>query len=156
MKASHLIFIAALILLTSCNSPKAPEELYNNAAAFPASFKLDNHHLKVITSSINKKLGTMSTLYGNEPALSASRTGVSGTTAEETFELVTWQQQADEHWFGAKIPANLTSVEYVTVGTNQAVHYQRYEGTQLTLVKDTLNAAERTAYIFKQKASIMP
>jgi hypothetical protein len=150
------LFFAAILVMTGCDDPKTRGECLNTTAALPALFKRSKQPLKVVTSSINKKLGTMATLYGNESALLASRTGLSGTRPNEIFELVTWQQKADEHWFGAKIPGNLKSLEYVTIDAGKSIRYQKYNGANLIPANDTLNVAIRLAYIFKLKASIMP
>ena len=81
----------------------------------------------------------MSTLYGNEVALKAAGTGTA--TAGEVFALVTWKQQADDHWFGAKIPADLVSVEYVkTAEAGNAISYQKFAGKNLVLSGDTSNS----------------
>ena len=158
MKSSVYILLAGMIiLLTACTSTSNNTSLVNNDASLPESFNFSKQGLKVITSFINKKQGTMATLYGNEAVLQAAKLGSSTTTTGETFALVTWKQKADDHWFGAKIPSNLQSVEYVkTRPSGNTVSYQKFEGKTLVLSTDTLHNQERIKYILSQKASIFP
>lgn len=158
MKSSvYILFAGMVVLLAACTNPPKSTSLVNDGASLPESFNFSKAGLKVITSSVNKNQGTMATLYGNEPALQAAKSGVNTTTAGEIFALVTWKQKADDHWFGANIPGNLQSVEYVkTTQAGNMVSYQKFEGKTLVLSKDTLHNQERIKYILGQKASVMP
>ena len=158
MKSSAYILLASIVvLLAACTNSNSNTRLVNDDASLPTSFNFSKQGLKVITSFINKKQGTMATLYGNDVALQAAKLGSSTTTTGETFALVTWKQKADDHWFGAKIPSNLQSVEYVkTRPSGNTVSYQKFEGKTLVLSTDTLHNQERIKYILSQKASIFP
>jgi hypothetical protein len=157
MKSAYILLAGIALALGACTNTVSNTALINNEATIPASFNFGKMGFKVITSSINKKKGTMSTLYGNELALKAATAGTGTIAAGEVFALVTWRQQADDHWFGANIPGNLQSVEYVkTSDAGNNVSYQRFEGTSLVLSADTLHNRERIKYIFEQKPSIMP
>jgi hypothetical protein len=75
--------------------------------------------------------------------------------------LVTWQQQEDSRWFGARMPAQTKSVETVSVGLSEggraSYSYQEYEGSPLlktTLGENRANA--RVAYLLSQRAAVMP
>ena len=160
MKTSHILFAASVLILSACNNRKPVEELLNKKAAIPASFNFSKAGLKVITSSINKKEQTMSTLYGNDLAL---KTAISGSTSYlrgENLTLVTWKQQDDDRWFGAKIPGDLLSVEVVKIISsntgNIITNYQRFTGKELVADTDTAHQQERMRYIFSQKPSVMP
>src|ERR1700761_6624913 len=155
MRSAYILLAFAAIMLTACTSTTNNTALVNDVASLPSSFNFGKMGFKVIASSVNKKLGTMSTLYGNEVALKTAGTGTE--TAGEVFALVTWKQQADDHWFGAKIPADLVSVEYIKTGeTSNSITYQKFEGKYLILSKDTLNRQERIKKILDQKPSVMP
>jgi hypothetical protein len=155
MRRAYILLAFTAIMLTACTNTTNNSTLVNDAASLPSSFNFGKMGFKVITSTINKKLGTMSTLYGNEPALKAA--GTDSAIAGEVFALVTWKQQADDHWFGAKIPANLLSVEYVkTDETGSSISYQKFTGKNLVLSADTSNSQARIKYIFDQKPSVMP
>ncbi|MBB6127740.1 hypothetical protein [Mucilaginibacter lappiensis] len=160
MKITYILFAASVFVLSACNNRKPSEELLNKKAAIPASFNFSKAGLKVITSSINKKEQTMSTLYGNDLAL---KTAISGTTSYppgENLTLVTWSQQDDDRWFGAKIPADLLSVEVVKIISSNTgsitTIYQRFTGKKLIKDTDTAHQQERINYIFSQKPSVMP
>jgi hypothetical protein len=156
MRSAYILLAFTAIMLTACTSTTSKTALVNNAASLPSSFNFGKMGLKVITSFISKKQGTMSTLYGNELALKTASAGT-GTLAGEVFALVTWKQQADDHWFGAKIPADLLSVEYVKTGQeSDYTSYQKFEGKDLVLSTDTSNNQVRIKYIFDQRPSVMP
>ena len=157
MRSAYILLAFTAVLLPACKSTTNNVALVNNAASLPSSFNFDKMGFKVITSFINKKQGTMSTLYGNELALKAAGSGTDTITTGEVFALVTWKQQADDHWFGAKIPADLLSVEYVkTGGGSNRISYQKFEGKNLVLSMDTANNQVRIKYIVDQKPSVMP
>jgi hypothetical protein len=156
MKLLYISLAVITLMLSACNNPKPSEELLNKKAAIPASFHFDRAGLKVITSSINKKNKTMSTLYGNELAL---KTAISGSTeypAGENLTLISWKQQDDDRWFGARIPGDLESIEVVKTSASNVVDYQKYEGQRLVINPDTTHRQERIKYIFAQKPSVMP
>jgi hypothetical protein len=143
-----------MVLAAACSHPVAPQLIINQKASVPVAFHLQD--LRVIASSINKKRKTMSTLYGNSKAVSRARSGQPVGAGEELV-LITWRQKADENWFGANIPANVTSVEKIVTSDNLlSVNYQRYEGPALTLATDTSGRNHRIIAIFAQKSSILP
>src|SRR5258708_7564010 len=80
---------------------------------------------------------TMSTLYGNDVAVRYARTSAERMyPAGSVLSVVTWNQQEDPRWFGAKIPQKVGSVEFVAVTGPGAYSYQRYEGSPLKKVED--------------------
>ncbi|WP_162996723.1 cytochrome P460 family protein [Mucilaginibacter kameinonensis] len=158
MKAFYSLLAACALMLAACSDNK-PVELYNTKAALPSSPKYNLDGLKVITSFVNKTKGTASTLYGNDLALKAAIEGNKIIAAKEVFTLVTWKQQDDDHWFGAKIPSDVESVEVIKTassGNNVAVNYEQLEGRNLDLKTDTSGQAERIKYILGQKPSVLP
>lgn len=149
-----------VVTLSACdgNKVKNAGEL-NTKASLPASLNFTSLGYEVITSSINKKLGTMSTLYGNKLALTTAIAGTNDVKAGEEFALITWKQQNDDRWFGAKIPGDLQSVETIKTvenGTLVTVNYKCFDGKALAPHTDTLKNAERIKYIFAQQPSVMP
>jgi len=157
MKRLHIrILFSYLLFLTACSNP--PASTLNSEASFPASFDLTKMNLKVITSSLNKKQGTMSTLYGNAAALKTA-TDSTAHLPGETYALVTWKQKADGHWFGANIPGDLQSVTLLKItGHPGAVTFndQKYTGKDLTQTADTTGNATTTKFILSERASVMP
>jgi hypothetical protein len=158
MKALYSLMAACTFMFAACSSNQ-PVELYNTKAALPASPKYNLDGLKVITSFVNKKQGTASTLYGNDLALKSAIDGNKTIAANEVFTLVTWKQQDDDHWFGAKIPSDVESVEVIKTassGNSVAVNYEQLNGKELVVKTGTVGQAERIKYILEQKPSVLP
>lgn len=159
MKLSYILFAAMAAVTAACSHPADPEKLINKEASLPASFNFNKMGLKVVNSSINQQKATMSTLYGNDNALNALK-AAKGVQPDEVLAFITWKQKEDEHWFGAKIPGNLQTLELIKTikgtGLSPQVTYQKFEGNKLTLVKDTTGNAQRIKYIFEQQPSVMP
>lgn len=135
--------------------------LYDQAVSLPDT--VASHPLtgKVITSFVNRREGTMSTLYGNDIAVKSARAGLV-YPAGAIVALVTWSQREDPHWFGGRIPKALRSIELVNYLPRPTVKefpatYERYEGA--VPVKKATAPAEmqvRIKYINGLKASVMP
>jgi hypothetical protein len=117
---------------------------------------------KVITSWVDRKDATMSTLFGNDVAWRYARTNAEMKyPAGAVLSVVTWGQQEDPRWFGGSIPQKPKAVEFVTVTGPGAFSYQRYEGSPLKRVEATnfedLDAtAKRGSYLLAQRAAVMP
>jgi hypothetical protein len=162
MKNLTYILVAGLVvMLSACgdNNNNLDAGALNTKASLPASLNFTSLGYKVITSSINKKLGTMSTLYGNKQALANAIAGNDDVKAGEEFALITWKQQDDDRWFGAKIPGDLQSVETIKAianGSRVTVSYKCFDGKALIANTDTIKNAERIKYIFAQQPSVMP
>ena len=111
---------------------------------------------KVITSFVNTRAGTMSTLYGNELAVQRARGG-QAYSAGAVVSLVTWSQREDPHWFGGRIPQALQSVEQIRFGADGTPEYHAFAGPGLAkkvVAADV--AALRVQYIVGKKASVIP
>ena len=152
----HILFLIVSATLLSCSHRKTNE--YNTAASLPDTLLLKPHEWKVITSGISKDEHTMYTLYGNDAAVKSARSGQQPYPAGALLSLVTWQQQADQHWFGAIIPGAVMSVEQVLyTADNISPVYIKYTGK--TLIKSTVTGEDsnnRIAYMVNQRASVMP
>jgi hypothetical protein len=114
---------------------------------------------KVITSWVDKKDSTMSTLFGNDVAWQHARTNAEMTyPAGSVLSVVTWGEQEDPRWFGGNIPQGAKSVEFVTVTSPVTYSYQRYEGSPLKKVASVEgnDPKERAAYLLAQRAAVMP
>jgi len=157
---NYTLLLILLLSIAGCSNPTGTAELLNKQASFPPSFDLNKLGLKVITSSINKKQATMSTLYGNATALQAATAGADTKPVPgEIFALVTWKQKPDEHWFGANIPGELQSVAMLKTQSKAGattLNYQKYCGKSLTLSADTSGNEAGIQLILKERASVMP
>lgn len=118
---------------------------------------------KVITTIMNKKNNTMSTLYGNDAAAAHAARGHAGNyPADAKLALVNWSQVADAHWFGANTPGKIRSVESISFeqapAKTSAPIYQLYEGSPLRLSKTTDEQAVtgREKLILGLTASVIP
>ncbi|MBD1386706.1 hypothetical protein IDJ75_15595 [Mucilaginibacter rigui] len=158
MKRLSFFIISGLIVLSSCEHPTNPDQLINNKASLPASFKLSDLHQKVITSFINNRDSTMSILYGNKQAGIIAGKDVRSGVPGASFTLVTWHQQNDPHWFGARIPGELIYVETLHTDTaeDKIIDYQKYSGKNLVKLADTAGRSSRIHFILSQNPSIIP
>jgi hypothetical protein len=105
----------------------------------------------------------MHTLYGNDVAVSYARThSQHDFPAGSILSFVTWTQMEDPRWFGAKIPSQVKSVEFVTVtaagnGAPQ-YSYEAYTGNPLKKADSNSYGAppDRIAYLLSIRAAVMP
>ena len=114
----RLRLLVALMLLgvCGCSGKKiADADLYNVEAAVGAGLPYPVMEWKAITTVVDRGSGTTGTLFGNDAAVSAARAGMA-YPAGAVLGLVTWRQREDPHWFGARIPGSVVSVEFVVVG----------------------------------------
>ncbi|KAA2241913.1 hypothetical protein F0L74_18815 [Chitinophaga agrisoli] len=162
MKLLHIIAPVIIILsLAACTAPVLEDAgQLNKAASLPAAFDFNKMGLKVITSSVNRKTGTMSTLYGNATAFDYVVDSTDNQyPAGSVLALITWKQQEDKRWYGANIPGELLTVEMVKKGaTADDISYKQYEGQALSPAPgiDTLQQNARIRYILAQKPAILP
>jgi len=159
MKAIYILLPLLVLTAAACKEHPDGTQLINKEASLPEAFNFSKLGLKVISSSINKKLKTMSTIYGNDLALNAAKAGTP-VQAGEVLAMLTWKQKEDEHWFGANIPGDLQTLEMIRTSPDAQksvkVNYQRYEGKKLTLKQDTTGNDKNIKYIFEQHPSVMP
>ena len=164
MKKQFPFVLAILFLAAGCaNDQPRIEATPNTAAGLSGDLPFNPLQWQVITSEINPPASTMSTLYGNDPAVKYARAhSLHDYPAGSVLALVTWHQKEDQRWFGANIPGKVVSVEFVSVESNPdkkpAASYQRYEGSPLhkSAALDDSAAKTRTAYLLAQRAAVMP
>ncbi len=131
----------------------ASNEVFNGLAALPGDLPVQPLGWRVITTSVNREIATMSALTGNDLAITHVRTDAqSPWPVGAQVALVTWKQQEDKHWFGAQIPGTPVSVELVTVAPPATPDapvgfvYDLYAGTPLQ--KQTVDAAASASRAF--------
>jgi hypothetical protein len=126
MRVRVVVVLMMLAAVCGCGRKKiADEDLYNVQARVEAGLPYPVMEWKAITVVVDRGAGTTSTLFGNDAAVSAARAGAA-YPAGAVLGLVTWQQREDPHWFGARIPGRVVSVEFVEVGSRRD---RLFEGT---------------------------
>jgi hypothetical protein len=164
MKFAHLFHIFSVLALTGCSKHRTPSaELVNQEAAWPAGLPVNPLTWRAITSTADNRMSTMATLFGNEPAINQVRETQEGDyPSGSELALVTWNERDDPHWFGAKIPGQIRSIEFVKFGglpeKSHLYTYQRFEGTPLKIITDsnTETSQLRIRQILNLQPSVMP
>lgn len=154
------IALAALLALSACTQSQVSAGQLNEAASLPLAFKFSKLGLRVLATFINRRQATTATLYGNDLARQAALAGPGAAQPGEVLALLTWQQQPDPNWFGARIPGALQSLELLRTGPGDAgrpvVRYQCFVGKNLVPQADTLHRRARIAYLLAQKPAVLP
>jgi hypothetical protein len=136
---------------------------FNDGAALVGELPSNPLSWGVITSSFSPNDVTMATLYGNDVAVGYARTHVQHDyPAGSEISLVTWTTREDSRWFGANIPSQVKSVEFVAVSAGRngdsQYSYEAYIGNPLkkTTAQPYGTPPERIAYLFSNRAAVMP
>ena len=165
LRADDYVFTMPLPLaaLGSSNSSARVPSSINEGAALTGSLPWNPLQWSVITSSVEKESSTMSTLYGNDIAVRYARDNPQHDyPTGAVLALVTWTQKEDPHWFGARIPRQVKSVEFVTVTAgpnNQPLYsYENYQGWPLRKSSSPADrgAQNRAEYLLSQRSAVMP
>jgi hypothetical protein len=144
------VVACALMLAAVCGCGRkkiADSDLYNVQAGVGSGLPYPVMEWKAITSVVDRGEETTATLFGNDAAVVAARAG-EAYPAGAVLGLVTWKQREDPHWFGARIPGQAVSVEFVVVGTGAD---REFVGTPWREVPGT-SAGE----IVSMKAAVAP
>jgi len=145
---TRVVLCVMMMALCGCGKKKiADADLYNLQAAVGAGLPYPVMEWKAITAVVDRGAGTTGTLFGNDAAVSAARLGAAYPSGA-VLGLVTWRQRGDPHWFGARIPGEVVSVEFVEVGTGKD---REFVGTPWREVAGT-SAGE----ILGMKAAVAP
>ena len=152
-----IISILTVFFLASCQSK--PVLGLNDEASLRETDELPENPLLLhaITSSIQSRDSTMSTLYGNDVAFVYA-----GSHADNHYPdgavlyEVTWRQQADEQWVGAKIPKKIIMIERVAFAKDGDAAYAVYEGDPLKKVGNVAGDDTRMSAICRQRMAVTP
>ena len=158
-RSKALVLVTALALLSLAGCNRQHPSTINTEASLTGKLPYNPLAWTVVTSWVNDRSGTMSTLYGNDVAVQYARSNSAHVyPAGSVLALVTWAQRDDPHWFGAKIPSAPQSVEFVVVPSppEASPTYQRYTGSPLALAATTDADATRVSYLTAQRAAVMP
>jgi hypothetical protein len=130
-------------------------DLYNDAAKVDAGLPYPVMEWRALTTSVDRGMGTTSTLFGNDAAVTAARAG-QPYAAGAVLGLVTWRQKDDPHWFGARIPDAPAGVEFVEYGPGLAPVYRHFAGTPMVEEQADSGGAQRIAAIEGMKVARLP
>jgi Cytochrome P460 len=164
MRNLLLSFFVCSLFASGCASegPKITATI-NQSAALTGELPENPLRWKVITSMLDKKESTMSTLYGNDVAVKYARANSQHDYPNgSAISLVTWTQSDDSRWFGGKIPDHVKSAEFVFVQVGAdgrpSYSYQEYEGTPLKMksAQEGFTPNDRSAFLLSQRAAVMP
>ena len=163
MNRSYLLFPALLVVLANCSVSRSTSVVTpDQRARLNGELDMNPLQWRVITCGTNPRESTMATLFGNDVAVQYSRRhGEGDYPSGSMLALVTWQQQEDSRWFGARMPAQTKTVEMLVVsssaGGQPAYSYQEYEGSPLLkTTSGETRANARVAYLLSQRAAVMP
>ena len=149
--------LSIIIILKACNANTKTSRLNEKASIMDVNALPENPLLEyALTSSINMKDSSMSTLYGNKIAWDYANLKNDGNYPQGAILYeVTWKQKSDSVWFGANIPKEIKSVERIFYPRNKAPRYELYEGQPLRKSELEKDAA-RPAIIAAQRIAVSP
>ena len=106
---------------------------------------------------------TTAMLFGNDTAISSIRARKppadgSPYASGSVLALVTWAQREDPHWFGARIPFEPKSIEFLQVSQPaQPNVYRRFMGRGLAEDHPQPDIADRRArYLLNLAPAVLP
>lgn len=156
MKQTFYTYCIALVfIISSCNTNSGVN--LNEEASIQNLRDLTENPLllNAITTSINPKNNTMSVLYGNIIAYTCARTGNTNYTEGAVLYEVTWQQQNDEQWFGAKIPKSISTIERIEFISTNIPKYTLFQAN-IHQISNPNFINKRIAWILGQTMSVSP
>ncbi len=161
MRSTEICLLSAVLAvgLAGCSDKTNSRVVtrLNDEAAVAGELPSNPLKGKVITSWVDRKGATMSTMFGNDVAVQYARTNAEMQyPAGAVLSVVTWSQQEDPRWFGGNIPQGPKAVEVVTVTAPGTYSYQRYEGSPLKKVAEEVNPNVRGDYLIGMRAAVMP
>jgi hypothetical protein len=159
-----LLALACSLGIVGCsNHPPAAAPSLNQDARVIGDLPINPLSWRVITSMADQTSSKMSTLYGNDLAVDYARTHSDSRYPDgSVLALVTWTQQDDPRWYGAKIPARVNSMEMLTVGALPDGHatysYLEFTGTPLkqSSAEQTATPSGRALFLLSQRAAVLP
>lgn len=109
-------------------------DAWNTEAALPAGLAVDPSGWRAIGASFDPSAGLIATTLGNDVAVKHARSSEAGSyPAGAVLARVTWSEQADREWFGARIPGVPRSLEVVRFSAGDggagAPSYESFDGT---------------------------
>ena len=144
------VMMCALMVVGCEKKQPMASDLYNDAAKV-SGLPYPVLQWKPLTTMVDRGAGTTATLFGNDAAVVAARTGQAYPSGA-VLGLVTWRQRDDSHWFGARIPDAPVQVEFVEIGAG-GMKYRAFAGSPMT---EQTGTQDRGAVIVAMKAAALP
>jgi hypothetical protein len=170
-RLSTALALAACAVFSGCSgsdrvAPLTPTINENASLSAAAAGALPANPLKwrIITSAVDPRNSTMSTLYGNDIAVQYARTNARHEyPLGSQIALVTWTRRDDPRYFGARIPDSIKSIEFVSVsavpelGAPQYA-YEKFEGSPLAKSQSEQAASPSPAAtaLLDLRAAVLP
>ncbi len=155
MKVACLSGVIVIFALAGCVAvnPKLLTIL-NQSASLKGDLPANPLQWQVITSGVDQAHSNMFTLFGNRAAVQSARTSVGPYPRGSVLAMVTWREQDDARWFGARIPAQVRSVEFIDV---TAGSYRVFEGEPLKeVIRPWSEVEKRATFLLSMRAAVMP
>ena len=164
VRLATIALLALCLASSNCaHKRNSPTNLINHKASLTGDLPFNPFRWSVISIGVDSLSSTMFTLYGNDVAVDHARSGPQGPyPVGSQLSLVTWTQHEDEHWFGARNPGSLKSVEFVRVepgGDGTSLYsYRVFEGTPLkeTTTERTSEWGRRIDSMLARRTAVMP
>lgn len=127
------LLVAVALSIAGCAGAPFVDQQSNTRATIPKNAGFDPSNYKVMSTLIDKKAGTMSTLYANDIAMRAARSGRLRGARGLAMALVTWKQQENPYWYGNNIPGELLSVEMLSSDNRtDSIRYTLFERKKIS------------------------
>lgn len=152
-----VLFLGLLgtLAITGCRKPQpSTDDLFNTSAKLEASLPYPVLSWTPLTTLVDRSQQHQSILFANDIAATAARANQAYPSGA-MVGLVTWQQRADPHWFGARIPGRPVSVEFVEF-SGSAARYRSFAGPLLTEQPAEATTPQRIAQITAIKPVRLP
>ena len=143
------LFIIIAICTSAC-SKSVPDKAHTREI-------FDAGGEQVITSFANRKLQTMSVLYGNGAAKKSALSGYRTHTIGEEFTLVIYKQAANKYWYGSYINGAVKSIEKLSLprNTEEFTYTLKGQAPADSLGKPAA-VADRARNILSHQPSVFP
>lgn len=160
MKKISQIVSPILMLVLCTNCTKITADVINEKASITANAELPENPLVMtpISFSINPMISQVSTLFCNEISIHHLDKNDSLLYPKGAiFYQVTWSQEADPWWFGAKIPNSIIKVERLQFNGADLPDYKVYTGNPLKrITQQSIDKNSRIKFILSQNRLKMP
>ena len=157
------LFLVLCLVFASCSHKQtSAAAIINHKASLSGDVPFNPFRWGVISVGVDGLDSTMFTLYGNDVATQHARSALQGPyPVGSELSLVTWFQQEDDHWFGARSPAAIKSIEFVRVEPGDGASsysYRVFEGSPLkeTTIDQTSDWQRRIDNMLSRRAAVMP